>query len=215
MPKGLGAQAFPPPLPQYLAFRLDIPALCLLELVEASLEEAAAALGHDYERRTLSPPGNLVGACPRPPLPWSLTVVRRGAPVHKLEELAGRGLHRLSAGPASHGQLGEGEPQLSARSETLALPIGARGTPGPQVLLPVPRPRRESSLSQGPQPAPSLAGSEASVPKSDLNPSPKSHPTSRPTGKFQTPSTPNFSTPDGPLPGSGLPHVSDPSPAKA
>lgn len=44
----------PPPHPQYLALRLDIPALGLLEFMEAGLEEAAAALGHRYREGTLS-----------------------------------------------------------------------------------------------------------------------------------------------------------------
>lgn len=50
------------------------------------------------------------GSCCRPPrppssAPWSLTVERRGTPVHELEELTGRGQHCLFAGPAIHGQL--------------------------------------------------------------------------------------------------------------
>lgn len=78
--------------------------------MEASLEEADAALGNNYRERTLSPLQKPVGGTPAhpPPLPWSLTVERRGALVYELEEFSGRGLHRLFAGPAAHGHLGEG-----------------------------------------------------------------------------------------------------------
>ena len=65
----------PPPHPQYLALRLDIPALGLLEFMEAGLEEAAAALGHRYREGTLS---RLIEAGRRhtgsPPAPCPLTV---------------------------------------------------------------------------------------------------------------------------------------------
>lgn len=46
--------SLPPPHPQYLALRLDIPALGLLEFTEAGLEEAAAALCHRCRERALS-----------------------------------------------------------------------------------------------------------------------------------------------------------------
>ena len=78
--------------------------------MEASLEEAVAALGYSCRERTLSqrwkPVEHTGHHLPR--LPWSLTVERRGAPVHELEEFPGRCLHRLLAGPAAHGHLAEG-----------------------------------------------------------------------------------------------------------
>lgn len=45
---------WPQPTPSYLARRFDIPALRLLEFTEASLEEAAAALGYGCRERDLS-----------------------------------------------------------------------------------------------------------------------------------------------------------------
>lgn len=156
----------PLPRPWYLALGLQVPALRLLEFMEASLEETAATLGHDCRERPCSQRCKPVGAhqLPPPPLPWALTVERRGAPVHELEELPGRSLHRLFAGPAVHGHLGEGALRGSRDFHP-----NHEGTAPRLRLLPPLAPRRPSLT--GPQSAESSgARAEVSQPSSDPRP---------------------------------------------
>lgn len=98
-----------------------------------------------------------------PRLPWSLTVERRGAPVHELDKFPGRCLHRLLAGPAAHGHLAEG---------ALRFPGGL----GPLIYLsfgnsPSQSPRSDRSKAQTSASAPFLTeGSRCRASSQPTNP---------------------------------------------
>lgn len=134
-----------------------------------------------------------------PRLPWSLTVERRGAPVHELDKFPGRCLHRLLAGPTAHGHLAEGalrflrglgpliylsfgnSPSQSPRSDRSKAQTSASApflTEGLRCRASS-QPTNQPPKYHNPRCAPRPARPRRRAPESELQPSP---PKSRPKG---------------------------------